>query len=152
MFGTITSEVPKSSYVQLDLVLYAGIIVLAIVAICVRLMVSFAFGRTTKIIAAVVMICTITIFIFAAATDIKKTQNHINNSINQYEEAVSESHENIGKAIHDNYPDAEITDFDKENSYGVFNCEDKIYHYYVKKNMLVINDCGKEIYISGDKY
>lgn len=54
MFGTITSEVPKSSYVQLDLVLYAGIIVLAIVAICVRLMVSFAFGRTTKIIAAVV--------------------------------------------------------------------------------------------------
>lgn len=94
MFGTITSEVPKSSYVQLDLVLYAGIIVLAIVAICVRLMVSFAFGRTTKIIAAVVMICTITIFIFAAATDIKKTQNHINNSINQYEEAVSESHEN----------------------------------------------------------
>lgn len=62
------------------------------------------------------------------------------------------SSNNIGKAIHDNYPDAEITDFDKENSYGVFNCEDKIYHYYVKKNMLVINDCGKEIYISGDKY
>ena len=154
MFGTVTSEVSKSSYVQLDLVLYAGIIVLAIVAICVRLIVSFAFGKTTKIIAAVVMICTIAVFIFAAAADIKKTQNHINNSINQYEEAVSESHENIGKAINDKFPGAEM--LSDVSSSGSFKYKEEFYKYKVETNVLYI-ECYSDsninnVIISGKDY
>ena len=154
MFGTVTSEVSKSSYVQLDLVLYAGIIVLAIVAICVRLIVSFAFGKTTKIIAAVVMICTIAVFIFAAAADIKKTQNHINNSINQYEEAVSESYENIGKAINDKFPGAEM--LSDVSSSGSFKYKEEFYKYKVETNVLYI-ECYSDsnvnnVIISGKDY
>lgn len=100
------------------------------------------------------MICTIAVFIFAAAADIKKTQNHINNSINQYEEAVSESHENIGKAINDKFQGAEM--LSDVSSSGSFKYKEEFYTYKVETNVLYI-ECYSDsnvnnVIISGKDY
>lgn len=150
MFGTVTKITEYNTGLSF-------LITLGIVLIIIAVIIIMSIPKELKIsIMTAVAACAI--LVFAGFFIMSKGVNESETKLKQHQEEISQayqdSYKNIEKAIHDNFPEADILSDISES--GSFKYKDDFYTYKVEDNTLYIEcysgDSSKNKIISGKDY
>lgn len=154
MFGTVTKITEYNT--GLSFLTILGIVLIIIAAIII--IISIPIESTESKIWTMAAVATSAILVFAGFFIMSKGVNESETKLKQHQDEISQayqdSYKNIEKAIHDNFPEAEILSDISE--LGSFKNKDDFYTYKVEDNTLYIEcysgDSSKNKIISGKDY
>ena len=152
MFGTVTKITEYNTGLPFLIILGIILIIISVIAMILSPMIV-----NTALWLVIVVVVSL-VFTGAGIFMMSKGVNENNTKIRQYQDEISQtyqdSYRNIEKAIHDNFPEADILSDISES--GSFKYKDDFYTYKVEDNTLYIEcysgDSSKNKIISGKDY